>query len=723
MLRHLRATLIGLVCLALTTGFLIGATPCAEGQTTTYEWRGTVNSDFMNPANWASSTVPPFNNAASPANARLSVYNGLNHELIYTADQGYSIYASTARSLFIGSGTAGAMTIAGGTFESQTVAGDGMANNATCRLTIDGGSYLNLNNPDGLERTDTGKSFLVVYDGTNANGTLTINNGEFAVKILKYGYTSTATGAGTVNLNGGTLSVARIVDAGANVVSQLNFNGGLLKALGSEGNLLQNLDAVYVQAGGAMIDTDVYSVGIAQNLLDAGGGLTKLGSGTLTLSGTNTYRGATQVNAGALRIAKAEALGATTAGTTVLNGARLELANGITVAGESISISGTGDNYGSLQSQSGDNTWAGTVTLGTGDTRVGAEGADSVLRISGNITNGTGTEIHVRNGSGKTVFSGTPKSYTGKTQVMSGTLQIEGANILPTSTSLVLGTSLNATLAGVFDLNGFDQQLAGLGTDGDAWRQAVTNSSATDAALTVHNTDASTYAGSLAGNLALAKSGSGQLTLAGTNTSTGDVRIVDGTLVLMHASSNNLDRAPIVRLESPTAILDVTGLLASRLVLADGQGLEGTGTVRGNVTVGAASALAPGLLTIEGAYDQAGLLQIELSGYTQGIDYDWLTVTGAATLHGQLELSLLEGFAPSDGDTFQVLTAASITDLGLELVGELDAGWDYRIVPWASGQALELYVATAVVPEPSTLGLALILLAPAGLLWFRRAGH
>jgi autotransporter-associated beta strand protein len=61
--------------------------------------------------------------------------------------------------------------------------------------------------------------------------------------------------------------------------------------------------------------------------------LTKTGTGSLTLSGTNTYTGVTNVNAGILNIQNNAALGSTAGGTVVAAGAKLQLQNNITVTG------------------------------------------------------------------------------------------------------------------------------------------------------------------------------------------------------------------------------------------------------------------------------------------------------------------------------------------------------------------------------------------------------
>ena len=110
-----------------------------------------------------------------------------------------------------------------------------------------------------------------------------------------------AAGEGTFNLNGGTLNAPRIAQgAGAGT---FHFDGGTLRATSATVTFMEGIDSVTVKNGGAAIDSDL-AVTIAQDLLEngvsTGGGLTKQGSGTLTVSGASTYTGATSVNGGGL---------------------------------------------------------------------------------------------------------------------------------------------------------------------------------------------------------------------------------------------------------------------------------------------------------------------------------------------------------------------------------------------------------------------------------------
>ena len=82
-----------------------------------------------------------------------------------------------------------------------------------------------------------------------------------------------------------------------------------------------------------------------------------------------------------------------------------------------------------------------------------------------------------------------------------------------------------------------------------------------------------------------------------------------------------------------------------------------TFTNAGNVNPGA----SPGILSITGDYVQTstGALNIEIGGLVAGTDFDQLAISGSATLAGTLNVSLINPFNPSQGNSFQIVNYAS----------------------------------------------------------------
>jgi hypothetical protein len=70
---------------------------------------------------------------------------------------------------------------------------------------------------------------------------------------------------------------------------------------------------------------------------------------------------------------------------------------------------------------------------------------------------------------------------------------------------------------------------------------------------------------------------------------------------------------------------------------------------------------SPGQLTISGSYTQTsvGALNVEIGGLTAETEFDRLAISGSATLSGTLNVSLINGFLPNPGDSFQIMTFAS----------------------------------------------------------------
>src|SRR5690606_38707595 len=101
------------------------------------------------------------------------------------------------------------------------------------------------------------------------------------------------------------------------------------------------------------------------------GSLHKTGSGSLTLSGANSFDGEVRISAGTLIAGSASALGTTNGTTTILSDARLDL-NGLSLGAETIIAQGNGlGNAGAIvNSGSSQNNALRFVTL-AGNTSFG----------------------------------------------------------------------------------------------------------------------------------------------------------------------------------------------------------------------------------------------------------------------------------------------------------------------------------------------------------------
>ena len=102
---------------------------------------------------------------------------------------------------------------------------------------------------------------------------------------------------GTYDLNGGLLLASSAGIAQGSGSAAFNFGGG---TLGANAPWSSSIYMTLTGSGGnATIDTTGGNIGLS-GVLNGGGGLIKVGTGTLTLSGTNSYGGGTFVNAGTL---------------------------------------------------------------------------------------------------------------------------------------------------------------------------------------------------------------------------------------------------------------------------------------------------------------------------------------------------------------------------------------------------------------------------------------
>ncbi|MES2791133.1 MAG: cadherin domain-containing protein, partial [Planctomycetota bacterium] len=270
---------------------------------------------------------------------------------------------------------------------------------------------------------------------------------------------------GDVFLNAGTITVesdaALGTSVGATVVSSgasLYFDGASLVSTENftiSGAGVASSGVLYVISGSTTLSGSVVMVTNSQvggyddttlridGIVSGPHSLTKIGAGTLALSGSNTYSGNTTALDGFLLATGSNAFGlpAVASSISVETGATLELSGGITIpATKTISISGVPVTDSSkIMSLSGDNTIQGDIGI-TGGNNVAFDVASGTnLTVSGVIS---GALDFDKNGSGTLILSGT-NTHTGNVNVGNGTLLVNGS--LATSNSVFVDGIVGGT--------------------------------------------------------------------------------------------------------------------------------------------------------------------------------------------------------------------------------------------------------------------------------------
>jgi autotransporter-associated beta strand protein len=252
-----------------------------------------------------------------------------------------------------------------------------MANSTTNDADTEVDSKVNIS---GGSVTGTGGiNMLAALTAGTASSTLTISGGSLSVgtggvSATNGIYRGAATGTTTLVLNGGSLDLNgnAIGAAGANAITT-QFESGTLTDVGE---------------------------------INGGTGLTKTTSGTLNLTGTNTYTGATNVNAGTLVVGSGgttAAASAVTVGAGTLTGTPVATIGGsgtingtLNLAGESAAgfknggVLSPGATAGDIQTlNAGTTTWNGG-SIWNFDLSSTTNTSDQLV-ITGDLVKGTGT--------------------------------------------------------------------------------------------------------------------------------------------------------------------------------------------------------------------------------------------------------------------------------------------------------------------------------------------
>ena len=304
---------------------------------------------------------------------------------------------------------------------------------------------------------------------------------------------------------------------------------------------------VGVAAGGSMTLGGIVS-GVADRHL------VKIDTGTLILSNSNTYVGATTVSAGVLNIRHGNALGTTAGGTTVNSGAALEVQGGITV-GESLTLNGDGiGQHGALRSIGGNNVWNGAIVENGASIGVDAD----TLTIHGQI-NGAGA---LRKVGGGTLVLTNENTYAGPTYIDAGTVDLRHDNALGTeAVNVASGATVrvqnNIVInTGMLTINGGTGLYSVAGDN--RWNTAIQAGGSSSNIIQVDTGSTLTLAGSLVNGAGyFYKSGSGTLILDGDSSDfTRHMDVAEGKVILSNA---NGVPGEYFHVKSANAVVELTG--------------------------------------------------------------------------------------------------------------------------------------------------------------------
>ncbi len=456
-------------------------------------WTGTISTSWGTAGNW-SSGIPglPVGSATDKA-----TFTGTTP---FTTVANNNVSRTLAALEFSASATQYTITnlTSGGAF---TLSGQGIVNNSANTQII--------TNTRSFTFTNSADAGTNVLFNNNAGGTLAFLGNSTATN-------ATIANAGTLNISGLTASEISI--------GSLSGTAGTI-----------NLGSKKLKTGGLNTSTTVASV-----ISGAGGVLEKEGSGTLTLTGANTFTGGTTISSGTLQIGAGGTAGSI-AGNILNNAAMIfNRSNNLTYAGV-ISGIGTLTKLGAgILTLTGNHTFTGDTTISAGTLSIGSGGTTG--SIAGNIIDNSALRF---NRSNNLTYAGVISG--------SGTLQKSGAGVLSlTGANLYTGTTTITT--GTLSIG-----------DGGTFG-SVAGNIANSATLRFNRSDNLSYGGVISGTGALQKQGAGTVTLSGNNTYSGTTTISGGTLLLTGIKSGTGTTTVNATTNLQIGNAGVTGSIAGNIV-------------------------------------------------------------------------------------------------------------------------------------------------------------
>lgn len=509
---------------------------------------------------------------------------------------------------FNGSSNAGTATILNNAVmnfnDTSSASGSSITSSATGFVTF------NTSSTAGTAAIDNSGTLIFSNSATAGNATITTENGG----ATSFTGTSTGGSARFITNAGGTFDMSGLTSGG--------MTAGSIEGAGD-----YVLGANTLTTGSLNTSTQVDGV-----ISGTGGGLTKVGTGTLTLTGTNTYTGATTISAG----------------TLALSGFGSIASSSLVTVNATLDISAITPSFAAITTLAGSSS--GIVNLGTKGLFI----TNGSTEFAGAIQGTGGLEV----GGGTQTLTGV-NTYTNATQIDAGaTLALKGSGSI--------ASSLYVAFSGAGATLDMSQTTSGASVGGLFSSTPVGTVSLGSKTLTI--TGGSFFggviqdggiAGGTGGNLAIASGATQQL--YGTNTYTGTTTIVSGgelDLINFGGSDGSIATSSNV---VANGIFDLQSLSGGTSI----RSLSGSG----NVNIGANTlTFTAGNGTFAGVIDDAGFGGgLTVTGGTQALT-GANTYIGATTINGGtlvVDGSILSATTVNAGGTL----AGSGTVAGVAVTG------------------------------------------------------
>jgi fibronectin-binding autotransporter adhesin len=458
-------------------------------------------------------------------------------------------------------------------------------------------------------------------------GTLTLSGSNSCDTILS---------GGTIQFGNATALQQSVVTADGGALTCGPFSNVVLGGLKGSGNL--SLDSVRLDVG--FLGQSTAYDGVLSGTMS----LSKVGAGTLTLNGQNTFSGDTTITGGTLMLGAANALQNSTLDPGF---------DGLLNFGSLINATLGGLKGSGRLSLVNNFPMPVTLTVGGNNQSTTYSGG-----ITGSYQSNVPTSALKKVGAGTLTLSGSLQNF--EMILSSGAIQLGTANALQYVSVNLDGGTLNCGPFTVVPLGGLKGN-GNLSLDGvrlDAGYIGISTA----------------YDGVLSGTMALNKTGSGTLTLNGENTFSGDTVITGGTLMLgtANALQNStldysgggtigfglLSDATVGGLKG-NRLLMLANLLGTPFTLSVGANNQST-TYTGNITGPQGSAIAAALRKV-------GSGTLVLSGSIQGCD----TILSGGTLQLGISSALQNSTVVPDGGTLDCGPFTAVALAGLKGSGNL----------------------------------------------------